>query len=417
MGKQKSKFRPVPKKGTALLIAALISAMPMHAHAYGESTWMGQVIQTLMDKAYQAAERKFEQVKTQGISSNFWSNPIEALMKDGKQYGKEQLEIIKQVGIDWGTCIATHAIKAMVFGKQEEAREICNEEAKQRLAGVDKTGVTPEEQSEAKKIQTVSGSGRSANNVFFKTVRDGASLLDPRGTETIEKEFVDSIHREVGRTADQLASEGAAGVEARNRLSQYLTMFPVVPVGNEIATDEKSGWFNNSDTQRSLLATALVGIRELSVSNQRTLNDGAYFLQAEKYKKYARMQFARMTILQSLDPETIKTMKQMFENYVLKPGVEQLGGYDLNGKYHKGQTLSKEQLAQLEIRQLQAINWNLLEMRRLAMEHNRIGGVLIAVGEDGGSQMGRGGSGNGGGGGEGRNAAKAAPTESFGLNQ
>lgn len=51
------------------------------------------------------------------------------------------------------------------------------------------------------------------------------------------------------------------------------------------------------------------------------------------------------------------------------------------------------------------------------MEHNRIGGVLIAVGEDGGSQMGRGGSGNGGGGGEGRNAAKAAPTESFGLNQ
>ena len=62
------------------------------------------------------------------------------------------------------------------------------------------------------------------------------------------------------------------------------------------------------------------------------------------------------------------------------------------------------------------MNWNLLEIRRLLMEQNRIGGVQLAISEDGGSQIGNMGGGSGGG----YNAkadAKAKPTESMNFNE
>ncbi|EMT3094491.1 hypothetical protein P5U49_000157 [Neisseria gonorrhoeae] len=400
------------KKVLACLLAANLFAV-QPAMAFTNATWMGQIMQHLLTQM----SNKMTEIWQKQDASNIFENPLGPYLDSARKYGKEELNILKRAGENVAKCFVTNIVKsAMSGGKGKDARDICIEKFKEEVKGIDTVSVTPIEQSDASKLSAVQSAGHNVNNIFKRTVADGVDLLDPKGTEQLEKELVDSIHAGINRSADQLASQGADGQEARQLLGQYLTMFPIVPIGSEIASGKKDGWFDELEKQQSLITTALVGIRELSVSNQKTLNDGGYFLQAEKYKKYARMQIARQTILSSFDKHTIKSMNTMFHDYVKTPSDEVLGGYDKNGNFIQGRTLSQQQLAQLQIRQMQAMNWNLLEIRRLLMEQNRIGGVQLAISEDGGSQIGNMGGGSGGG----YNAkadAKAKPTESMNFNE
>lgn len=400
------------KKVLACLLAANLFAV-QPAMAFTNATWMGQIMQHLLTQM----SNKMTEIWQKQDASNIFENPLGPYLDSARKYGKEELNILKRAGENVAKCFVTNIVKsAMSGGKGKDARDICIEKFKEEVKGIDTVSVTPIEQSDTSKRSAVQSAGHNVNNIFKRTVADGVDLLDPKGTEQLEKELVDSIHAGINRSADQLASQGADGQEARQLLGQFLTMFPIVPIGSEIASGKKDGWFDDLEKQQSLITTALVGIRELSVSNQKTLNDGGYFLQAEKYKKYARMQFARQTILSSFDQHTIKSMSTMYHDYVETPSDEVLGGYDKHGNFIQGRTLSQQQLAQLQIRQMQAMNWNLLEIRRLLMEQNRIGGVQLAISEDGGSQIGNMGGGSGGG----YNAkadAKAKPTESMNFNE
>lgn len=284
----------------------------------------------------------------------------------------------------------------------------------------DRVGVTSSQQSGHNVATSRRAAGEIANRVYNQAVEQGVVLLKPRAAEQAEKDFVDSIHREAKVNPDAMAG---GNDDQLRLLSSYLTMYPVIPVGNGKAGaggEAGNEWFQNPDEQSRLLATALVGIREVSVMDQKTLNEGGYFLQAERYKKYARIQYARMVILQSLHPGVIASMQDMYNNYVATPSDKELGGIDKDGNPVKGLHYSMEQLAQLQIRQLQAVNWNLLEIRRLQLEGNRVNAVLLAVMEDGAGDVG----GRGGGigvGGEGGSPSAKVPSrsqiESYGVNE
>lgn len=404
------------KRAMAVVVGAALTGIPFAAHADYSNIPMqitDYLFKFLQDKAQQALNKAIRKIGLPGMDllplgdifkiEDLDPRVAEEEAKASERYARCNERVAKTDSMD-----------------NHQGRMGCQFEYELGKQNADRVGVSSVGQSGHNISRTRRAAGEIANQVYREAAEQGVSLLKPNAAEQAEKKFVDSIFGE----AQVNPTAMARGDEAQlRRLSAYMTMYPVPPIGNSLAGNGNTGgdWFQNSAEQTRLLTTALVGIREVSVMDQKTLDEGGYFLQAERLKKYARIQFARMVILQSLNPGVIESMNQMYDNYVKTPTDEELGGIDANGNAVKGKHYSMEQLGQLQLRQMQGVNWNLLEMRRLQMEGNRISGVLLAVMEDGaGDTGGRGGGIGVGGSGGGSPSAKApsrSQVESYGVNE